>query len=202
MATNTAKYLSYAEAWRRIKAATAQGFHFEVVTLCESIISDRLLSYVRGINPSGRVNVRTPFASLISEWRNLAGKDIPPYGTSNLGAAVSTWRVERNTVYADDSSIKTVGVPFFSNRVKMVELFDYTSSTKSTLANKPFRSTLGTTEYDCKERRMRSLSSAFYSENKGKGEVLYSNTVPDDKWVDVISFSHWGGLFQVACGKR
>lgn len=28
---NTAKYLSYAEAWRRINDASAGGFYFEVV---------------------------------------------------------------------------------------------------------------------------------------------------------------------------
>lgn len=98
MTTNTAKYLSYAEAWRRIRAATDKGFYFEAVTLCESIISDRLLSYIKGVNPQSKANVRTTFATLISEWRKLAGGPIPANGISDLGADVDTWRNERNAV--------------------------------------------------------------------------------------------------------
>lgn len=76
MSRSTSKHLSYAEAWRRIKNATESGFHFEAVTLCESIISDRLLSYVRGANPASGANTHTPFGVLISEWRKLA-KSLP-----------------------------------------------------------------------------------------------------------------------------
>ncbi|TAJ79068.1 MAG: hypothetical protein EPO42_06820 [Gallionellaceae bacterium] len=95
---NTAKYLSYAEAWRRIKDATSQGFYFEVVTLCESIISDRLLSYVRGADSTNKATVLTPFSTLIAQWRKLASGKLPVHGNSDLGAAVDAWRLERNAI--------------------------------------------------------------------------------------------------------
>ena len=95
--SNTAKYLSYQEAWRRIKAANEAGFHFETVTLCESIISDRLLSYIRGINPSSKTGTRTHFAKLILEWRKCSAA-LPLYKGTDLGSAVDAWRDERNLV--------------------------------------------------------------------------------------------------------
>ena len=98
MSKNTAKYLSYKEAWRRIKDANTQGFYFEVVTLCESIISDRLLSYVRGVDATNKSTVLTPFATLIAQWRKLASGKLPAHGNLDLGAAVDAWRVERNTI--------------------------------------------------------------------------------------------------------
>lgn len=97
MASNTAKYLSYKEAWRRITAATSEGYYFEAVTLCESIISDRLLSYAVGVNPQCRATRRTSFGTLIEEWRKSA-TSLPDHGLVDLGAAVDAWRVERNVV--------------------------------------------------------------------------------------------------------
>lgn len=41
-----AKFLSYAEAWARIRAVRKHGFFLEAVTIQESIISDRLSSFV------------------------------------------------------------------------------------------------------------------------------------------------------------
>lgn len=95
---NTAKYLSYAEAWRRIKDATSQGFYFEAVTLCESIISDRLLSYVRGADPTNKATIHTNFSTLIAQWRKPASGNLPAHGNSDLGAAVEIWRSERNEI--------------------------------------------------------------------------------------------------------
>jgi hypothetical protein len=46
---NVVKYLSYREAWTRIKQAQEQGFYLEAVTLEESIITDRLISYLVGV---------------------------------------------------------------------------------------------------------------------------------------------------------
>lgn len=97
MAPNPAKYLSYTETWRRINSGLDSGAFFEVVTLCESIISDRLLSFVRGVDPSSKANVHTPFSQLIACWRKSA-RTLPPYDGEDLGAAVDSWRKERNEV--------------------------------------------------------------------------------------------------------
>jgi hypothetical protein len=93
---NLEKGESYAEAWRRIRDANAAGFYFEVVTLCESIISDRLLSYIVG--KSGDATERTGFAKLIKKWKELAGDSIPPFESSNLADVVDDWREDRNEV--------------------------------------------------------------------------------------------------------
>jgi hypothetical protein len=109
MGANIAKGLSYAEAWRRINAAYDQGFYFEVVTLCESILSDRLLSYIIGVDPACRFNTKTPFGNLILKWKKLAkarNEKLPEFinlklgipWSSELGDAVDTWRNQRNEV--------------------------------------------------------------------------------------------------------
>lgn len=98
MSGNKAKYLSYQEAWRRIKDAQRHRYYFEAVTLCESIISDRLLSYIHSENPNAKADVRTQFSSLIREWRKAA-VTLPEYnGKQDLAVAVDSWRKERNAV--------------------------------------------------------------------------------------------------------
>ncbi len=95
---NTAKYMSYKAAWEKIKAAQAEGFNLETVTICESLISDRLFSYVLGVNPKSKLNECSQFGTLISEWRSLANGPLPIFEGQDLGAAVDAWRKERNTV--------------------------------------------------------------------------------------------------------
>lgn len=43
---NIRKYLSYKEAYSRMDEAIKNGFYFEAITIQESILSDRLLSFV------------------------------------------------------------------------------------------------------------------------------------------------------------
>lgn len=43
---NIRKYLSYKEAYSRMDKAIKNGFYFEAITIQESILSDRLLSFV------------------------------------------------------------------------------------------------------------------------------------------------------------
>jgi len=93
---NLEKAMSYAEAWRRIRDAQAAGFYFEVVTLCESIISDRLLSYIVGKH--GKANERTNFHDLIKKWEVLAGDGVPVFESVPLPKAVDQWRKRRNEV--------------------------------------------------------------------------------------------------------
>jgi hypothetical protein len=51
---NAAKYLSYRQAWARIGAAQGHGFYLEAVTIVESVITDRLISYLVGIGVLAR----------------------------------------------------------------------------------------------------------------------------------------------------
>jgi hypothetical protein len=97
MAGNTRKYASYAHAWKRIAAGLKSGHYFEVVTLCESIIADRLLSFLLGVDPGCKLAVHDGLAKLVSKWRN-SGTKLPHYKGEDLGVAVERWRKERNAV--------------------------------------------------------------------------------------------------------
>jgi len=69
---NVAKYLSYREAWSRIKTAQEHGFYLEAVTLEESIIADRLISYLVGVKAIKRADApyrHQGFAKLIQVWK-------------------------------------------------------------------------------------------------------------------------------------
>lgn len=97
---NAAKYFSYREAWGRIKKAQGHGFYLEAVTLEESIISDRLISYLVAIgvfNVSGKLK-STNFGPLIKEWMNHVPEPIVDRYFDNLQAAVDRWRERRNKI--------------------------------------------------------------------------------------------------------
>lgn len=122
MATNPNKGKSHQEAWRRIAIATTEGYYFEVVAICESIISDRLLSYVLGVDQTCKFKETTNFGSLIDKWRDLSSGILPPHGSVDLGEAVDTWRKERNSVIHGLAKslpgTPTEPVPAFINKAK------------------------------------------------------------------------------------
>ena len=92
---NVAKYESYKEAWARIQQAQEAGFYLEALVIEESIIADRLTSY---LTASGRMpTARFPgLFQLVQSWK----QDAAPAVDSHLGdlkAAIDKrWRVARN----------------------------------------------------------------------------------------------------------
>jgi hypothetical protein len=102
---NVVKYLSYREAWTRIKQAQEQGFYLEAVTLEESIITDRLISYLVGVGAIERANDQhkyQTFARLIEEWKLLQTYPIcirvKSIEFQDLQTSVDDWRKRRNKV--------------------------------------------------------------------------------------------------------
>jgi hypothetical protein len=93
---NSAKHLSYTAAWDRIKSAMEAGYYLESVALCESIISDRLISHVQGVSGK-KESLRTTFKQIIQDWKDVSGP--VSWGKySDLPSAVDAWRRNRNTV--------------------------------------------------------------------------------------------------------
>lgn len=98
---NVTKNLSYREAWSRIKKAQEQGFYLEAVTLEESIITDRLISYLVGvgaINRAVELNNYPGFAQLIQKWKIQNPNPINIQKYCDLQTAVDEWRRYRNQV--------------------------------------------------------------------------------------------------------
>jgi len=93
-AKNSTKYWSYIEAFDRMESAQKLGFFLEVVTIAESIISDRLLSFLwkRGSLDASKHDVTTSFGKLIEKWKAYDAAD------TTLAEKVDTWRKKRNTV--------------------------------------------------------------------------------------------------------
>lgn len=87
------KFYSYREAWARIKIAQEHGFYFEAVTIQESIISDRLISYFRNLDI---VLKRMYLIDLTRKWKELPA--IQHKHIDNLQEAVDMWRDNRNKI--------------------------------------------------------------------------------------------------------
>ena len=97
---NANKYFSYSEAWVRIKKARGSGFYLEAVTLEESIIADRLVSFlvcVGEIQAESRVE-KCSFGQLIQLWAKRVPQPIPVEYFPDLRSAVDEWRKHRNRV--------------------------------------------------------------------------------------------------------
>ena len=101
---NVAKYLSYREAWSRIKQAQEQAFYLEAVTLEESIITDRLISYLvsKGIiKRADELHKYPNFSDLIKKWKRMHAPiyiRVKSREFHDLQTAVDIWRRRRNKV--------------------------------------------------------------------------------------------------------
>jgi hypothetical protein len=97
------KFLSYKEAWARIRLARKSGFYLEAITIEESIISDRLTSFVvkdRGVT-MGHKSIRT-LNNLTDTWvqicnTNLSNLSVVKDDLQELQIRLNEWRKNRNT---------------------------------------------------------------------------------------------------------
>lgn len=100
---NAPKYFSYRKAWGQIPRAIGHGFYSEAVTLAESIISDRLISY---FNKTGVLNPESEKFYSLGELIKLLKKHVPepirdPIKEprfENLQQSLSDWKEKRNHI--------------------------------------------------------------------------------------------------------
>ena len=57
-------------------------------------------------------------------------------------------------------------------------------------------------EDDCKEEQRRTLAFIAYSDNMGKGEVVYNSSEPDSAPKPIVPDSMAEALWEMACGKK
>ncbi len=102
--------------------------------------------------------------------------------------------VKDMVVYVDYATIRTKG-----NLVKMWALYDYKTMQES--AGDKYLSEKSQYEYDCLEEQIRTPFNEWFSENMGKGEVVYThNNILE--WAPVPPGSIGETLWKVACGKK
>lgn len=89
MAGNMEKHDSYTLAYDRIAEALEQGFPLEAIAIEESIIADRLVSYLAHKNE--KVSIKTSFFELIYTAKNLSSDF-----KANLYTQLNEWRDHRN----------------------------------------------------------------------------------------------------------
>jgi hypothetical protein len=88
---NSGKYWNYRIVWSRISQAIDDGYHLEAVTIVESIIADRVLSFLvsRGVS----VKPHTALHTLIASLRKEADDE-----GRLLADRIDAWRKHRNTL--------------------------------------------------------------------------------------------------------
>lgn len=98
---NAIKYEAYREAWTRIKQAQKSGFFLEAITIEESIISDRLISYLtrtpEAPSPKDKKGKILSFNQLIERWqKHLLPNTISSTDYTDLTIEIDEWRKSRN----------------------------------------------------------------------------------------------------------
>jgi hypothetical protein len=106
---NTIKWENYKLAWDRINHAKEHGCGIEVIAISESIMNDRLLSFLEG-QPNNQISVKTSFYSKIKamgtylnapigiEITAREGSSHESCSTNDLFREVDNWRVDRNKI--------------------------------------------------------------------------------------------------------
>jgi Arc/MetJ-type ribon-helix-helix transcriptional regulator len=129
---NPGKYKSYREAWSRIKQAQENQFFLEAITIQESIISDRLISFLAGSNVKNILTKdkrgRWPsFGNLIQRWESEFSEELKSGETQNLANlinAVDQWRNDRNeaihAIVKSDPGEPTQDIDLFLRTAKKV----------------------------------------------------------------------------------
>ena len=97
---NANKYFGYREAWGRIRKAQGFGFYLEAVTLEESIIADRLISFLvrAGAMPPSAPIDKIGFGQLVHRWMEVVPEPIPTKHHADLRSAIDEWRKQRNRI--------------------------------------------------------------------------------------------------------
>ena len=112
---NHLKGASFTYAFGRINESIKAGFYLEAVTLAESIISDRLLSFVKHHKKS--VHVKTTFHQLIQLAAKHNTVSVKTKKGIDLFVALDVWRDERNkcihAISKSEPSTPTVPVDVF-----------------------------------------------------------------------------------------
>ncbi|GAX40780.1 hypothetical protein NIES4075_17460 [Tolypothrix sp. NIES-4075] len=97
---NVKKYESYKYAFERLKEAIEREFFLEAVVIAESIISDRLISYLvvrhQELKTSEKLpNTKTSLGKLIEKWQQIDQK-VSYKDWDDLIKDVDKWRGDRN----------------------------------------------------------------------------------------------------------
>lgn len=99
---NVNKYKSYRHAWGDIRKAIGTGHFAEAVAREESIISDRLLSYLcymRVLKQEDSQNQAKKLNELIQRWKKSVPEPIQDRFFDDLQTATDDWRKKRNKVH-------------------------------------------------------------------------------------------------------
>jgi hypothetical protein len=98
------------------------------------------------------------------------------------------------TVYADPATIQKT-----DNGITMQWLIDF--KTSATGDAEPHMSMKTLSEFDCKQERLRTLSSSWHSEHMAEGKVVSSNS-DIDMWVQGGTSPVNKALSEFACSKN
>ena len=140
---NFVKWENYKLAWDRINHAKVHGCGIEIVAISESIINDRLYSFIEG-QPNKHVEESANFCNKINavqecietsiqvEIKAREGSSLESCSTNDLFSDVHAWREKRNKVIHGIARPESDRTP--NNSVEFEELLAETANQGENLA--------------------------------------------------------------------
>ena len=116
-----------------------------------------------------------------------------------VSASASAAWVKVSVSDAGDTYVEPATIRRAGDKVTMSELMDYKIVVDPNLS---YKSAKRQYEFDCKEKRVRTLSTSAYSGRMGQGALVNSADNPSAEWVSVVTGSVGEILWKVACARR
>lgn len=106
------RYELYRQAIKQFKEAVAAGFYLEAITICESLIADRLESRCGEL---GKPIAFKPLGDLIKRMKQIEVDDLIRKVVTN---DLDIWRLKRNTALHEIVKFEKGAIPNWENRVE------------------------------------------------------------------------------------
>jgi Surface-adhesin protein E len=88
------------------------------------------------------------------------------------------------------------------NSYKLWDMFNF-STPQNLAGHSPYMSKVSQVQYECEEKRMRTLYTNYYSEKDGRGaKVFFEKTSTLLHWQPIVAGTAHEALFEFACGKK
>lgn len=109
---------------------------------------------------------------------------------------LNTSKSDGTETYIDKSTVSRKG-----NKARLWYLDNF-ASPEMTSKGRKYLSSKGLHEFDCQDARRQLLQYTWYTDQMGRGEIVFAKNEPSDNGQEIVPQSIAEAMYKIACGKK